>query len=134
MTAPGEPTGPVEREASIDEEKAVIRHAILAGPARALGLFKRVPEVFKKRGWSLDDDLVAVAISAISIKRMEEVISPEAVAFGWEGRQHGTNAKIYLRRPPAADTCGDRWPNTVPRATPREVVSLLDLDELLMPV
>lgn len=47
-------------------EEEMSKRAHLIGPARAFKLFEKVPTLFSKRGWSTNEDAVAVAIAALS--------------------------------------------------------------------
>lgn len=73
------------------QARAEKRFALLAGPARGLDLFERVPELFRSRDWPLDPDLQAVIISAVGLTKIGAGATP-------------------LYRPPTADGMRGAWP------------------------
>lgn len=101
------------RQVSVGEFLQAGEIAMLVGPARALGLFKRVPALFKERGWGADDDMITVAICAVSCVKLG--------AFG-------QGFKI-----PACAREADKWRELGARADATDIVSRLDLGRLLEP-
>lgn len=101
-----------ERDVPIAEQRHAVTHALLAGPARAFGLLKRVPELVRKRGWSDDPDLSYVLAAAVALKIL------------------GAGATI-LRRPQTADTCRGKWPSEKPRMTASQIIEALELGDLV---
>jgi len=96
------------------QDKEAIRYALLAGPARGLGLLKRVPELLRQRGWPHEGDLAVVCAAAVGCTKIGA------------GRQ-------LLRRPREADGCGGRWPADAGTLTARQIVEELELSDLLVP-
>jgi hypothetical protein len=88
------------------------RAAMLAGSARALGLYLRVPQLLRKRGWPQDGDLIAVITAAVALKRIG-------------------GGRTVIKRPPGADGCQEMWSPKFPRLTASQIVDELDLHELL---
>lgn len=102
-------------------QRYALQHAHIAGPARTLDLHRRLPRLFKVRGWPLDTDLLAVAMAAISLTRMEQIT-----------RVTIRGLRLF-RRPPAADGCGGRWPKDAGKLTAPQIVAELELNDLLEP-
>lgn len=103
------------------ENRMAVKFATIAGPSRSLGLFKiddekrltgRVPELLRSRGWPVDLDLCAVLAMAIGFKKIGI------------GRQ-------VLRRPTAAQGCGGKWPSDDGSLTAAQIVTQLELTDLL---
>ena len=101
-----------EQEAAFEEAKYATLIPILVGPVRTLELAKRVPELFKARGWPLDQDLLAVVMAAIACRKLRA------------GRQ-------LFRRPDAAGGCGGKWPESDARLTAIQIVDALELVDLM---
>lgn len=93
-------------QAAATERKRVI----LGSTAREMGLLKRVPELFKRRGWTATEDVTAVVIAA--------VVCVQVNAY----RQR-------FRRPPGAEECGGKWPDGS-TAIALQIVRGLELEEL----
>lgn len=104
-----------DRVRTPDEQLKVFRYAALAGPARGLDLFRRVPELLRSRGWSTHPDLQAVLISAIGLTKI------------------GAGATV-IKRPPGADEVGGKWPVEAGKLTARQIVVELELKDLLQAV
>ncbi len=86
------------------------KRVILGSTAREMGLLKRVPELFSRRHWPINNDAIAVVIAA--------VVCVQVNAY----RQR-------FKRPPGADACGDKWPSG-DSAIALQIVRALDLEEL----
>lgn len=71
---------------SLKELEKKAGEVVVATAWRVLELGKRLPEIFKERGWPLDEDLMAVAASAIGFVK--------------------ANLGKQYRRPPAAAQLG----------------------------
>ena len=94
----------------------LMRTALIIGPARALDLLDRVPALFKRRGYRIDDDRVAVATAAVS-----------CVKLGARGQM--------LRIPPEWSESREwRFAGDAGRAAAADVVEHLELGELLEPL
>jgi hypothetical protein len=63
-------TGRVLRQVTVAEQQHAVLQAFLVAPARALDLFRRVPELFKRRGWPEDFDGRCVVIAAIGAVKL----------------------------------------------------------------
>jgi hypothetical protein len=111
-----------EQAKSPEEQRNILRHALIAGPARTLDLHKRLPRLFKKRGWPLDEDLLAVAGAAIALTCMGQIM---------RGSIRGLR---LFRRPAAAEGCGGKWPLEAGKLTAPQIVAELELDDLLRPI
>ena len=103
------------------EDRFAVKFASIAGPSRSLGLLKiddekrltgRIPELLRKRGWPLDLDLCCVLAMAIGHKKI------------------GLGRQLY-RRPPAAEGCGGKWPVDAGSLTASQIVTELELTDLL---
>lgn len=101
-----------EPDPSPEEQKNVVRHALLAGTARGLGLLQRVPELCRARGWALEPHIVAVLQGAVALKKIGA-------------------GRTSFRRPASAEGLGGKWPADIPRLTASQIVALLELEELL---
>lgn len=97
------------------EERQAMTFALLAGPARTLGLHKRVPELLRARGWTCEPDVVAVLTAALSLTKVRAGLTA-------------------IRRPPAAGGLGGKWPEERTHMLARQIVDVLELDDLLHPV
>lgn len=87
--------------------------ALIVGPVRALGLLKRVPELFRERGWPEHPDLVALACHAVGATKI------------------GAGGQV-LKRPAAADL-HERFALLPAKVKAVEIVSHLDLGRMLDP-
>lgn len=90
----------------------VMRYACIAGPARGLDLHRRVPELFRQRGWPEDPDIMAVVKAAVGLKKI------------------GAGLTVF-RRPPSADALRGAWPEEDGKLEARQLVEKLELQELL---
>lgn len=89
-----------------------MRRGLVVGIARKLDLHKRLPELFRRRGWPLDNDVVAgVVIRAVA-----------CVAL---------NAQGELIDIPDEMRQADKWRELGERAEATEIVSRLNLGHLL---
>ena len=96
----------------VDEVASRI-YAYTVGPARGLDLFHRVQEFMRTRGWPSEDvDLAIVLCLAVGYKKL------------------GAGLQL-LRRPPGADGLKGLWPMDQPRVAARELVEMLELQDLL---
>jgi hypothetical protein len=102
----------MDREKSPEEQRLHLFYACLAGPYRTLGLARRIPELLRKRGWPIDQDLVSVLGGAVALKKIGA------------GRQP-------FRRPPLADRLGGMWPADSAAMTASQIVERFELQELL---
>lgn len=84
------------------------------GVAVRLGYHRTVPELLKKRGWPLDEDLVVVLASALACKAQEA---------------GGTR----FRRPVGADGLPGLWPIEETSRTASRIIESLELTELIEP-
>lgn len=94
------------------EQRQAMTFALLAGPARTLALHKRVPALLRARGWTCEPDVVAVLTAALSLTKVRAGLT-------------------IIRRPPAAGGLGGKWPEEITHLLAREIVNLLELDDLL---
>lgn len=105
--------------ASAAEEKRVKTHVLIAGTARGLDLFRRVPALMEKRRWPADQGLADVLIAA--------------AALAWLHVGAAEHGATVLRRPPAADGLQGLWPAEAETLTPRAILTILEIEELLVP-
>lgn len=91
------------------------RPLVIQGIARRLGLYQRVPELMRKRGWPAEDqDLASVIYGAVACAKL-------GANFTW------------FKRPPGADALAPLWPRDQERVTAKQIMDTLDLDDLLQP-
>lgn len=100
------------RQISYDELHAALRIGSVVGIARALELPKRLPEVFKARGWPLgDDEVFGTVVRAIACVKLGALGEPIGIP-------------VIMRK-------ADKWSALGVAAEASRIVSVLDLGRFL---
>jgi len=110
-------------------EESPITFAFLTGVVDALGLRRRVPELLKRRGYPVTENLSSVLGLALAYHRVADQLEQRITRP--EHRPARLDTQVLFRRPAEADGCGDRWPADLTRLSAADIVTRFDLLPLL---